>query len=218
MTEQQYDLFFKGQILEGFEASVVQQNLKQRLKLSDSYIANLFSGQEVRLKHQIDKPTAIKFQQAFKASGARLIVKLHAPEPTPEPSPTAKPVQQDTGKGSTFGVAEPDTDENADALVEHHQPDLKAPQGVPTWEVAAPGAELTKPKQEEEASASFDLDSLSLAEPGSQLSSPVFEPPEPFVPLANLSLADNEGDLPTEKQDITPITVDISHITLSKDE
>ena len=100
MADLYYDLFFNGQLLEGYFLDFVKADIQNLFKADDAYIDKLFSGQEQAIKLKVDKPTAIKFQQAFKKSGAKLIVKAHNPSAKPatvnrEPSQTAvapKPV------------------------------------------------------------------------------------------------------------------------------
>ena len=187
MSEQQYNLFFNGQTLPGFAPENVQKTLQKQLKLSDTAVANLFSGHDVRLKQRVDKATAIKFQQLFKACGGKLIVKL------------------DNNEGSTPAVAEramPKPSANT------------ATQPASTWDLAAPGALLVDPKPAP-AAPELDLGKLSLAAPGAELTQPGFEPPTPIIDTSGLHLTSNTGNIETLTDEQAPVTVDISHLSVA---
>ncbi|MEJ2041711.1 MAG: hypothetical protein P8X74_01550 [Reinekea sp.] len=226
MTEQQYDLFFNGQLLDGFTSETVKQGLQQRLKLNDAYLANLFSGHDVQLKQQVDKATAIRFQQAFKAAGARLIVKVHVSNQN-QANETRPATGAGAGAGAGAAVAEQtspgmnqepsDTfqsvNEDSDSLIEQHQPKITAPTNVPNWGVAAPGTILAAPQQET-ANPEFTFEELSVAAPGTLMTSPGFEEPAPIINTDNLSLATNNGDIEILHDEQETVKVDTSHLSL----
>lgn len=239
MADQQYDLFFNGQLLEGHFEDFVKADIKALFKANDAYVDRLFSGEDVAVKKAVDKTTAIKFQQAFKKAGAKLIVKVHSPgAPATQP---AKPAVS-TETGPSFQTEEPirspkaETDqpkvaassfattefeltqssvagENDSALIEHHQPDIQAPASLPTWDIAAAGEALVE--AEEIESVSIDTSAFSLAETGSNLTEPnPFEEPAPVIDTSAITVAEVGTTLDTLKADHPPVSVDISHLSV----
>ncbi|MDX1341134.1 MAG: hypothetical protein R3227_02230 [Reinekea sp.] len=228
MAEQQYDLLFSGQCLEGHYVDFVKADLQTLFKASQDYIDGLFSGQEQIIKRKVDKATAIKFQQAFKKAGAKLTVKIHNPSAQPTTpivkaaaAPDTKSVpnrpvqpQAPTGipaqLGTTTAVA---PGENADDLIEHHQPDIKAPATVPSWDVSAPGAVLGG--ETPFVPANIDTSDLSVAAPGADLIiHSGFEEPTPVINTDAISLADPGATIDTLDDHQAPVRVDISHLSL----
>ncbi|MDA1074164.1 MAG: hypothetical protein O3A63_05295 [Proteobacteria bacterium] len=72
--EEQFRLLFKGEVVEGQHKAVVKKRLAQILKLDDAGLERLFSGATITVKKQVDRATAARYQQAFKQSGAQLLV------------------------------------------------------------------------------------------------------------------------------------------------
>lgn len=243
MAEQQYDLLFSGQLLDGHFADFVKADIQQLFKADDAYIAALFSGTEQVIKRQVDKPTAIKFQQAFKKAGAKLVAKLHQPNsaqaqvaaesttptapekpqaqraatvsnaPTPPPSAAVKPqlVAPKTANEFTL-TTEVVAGESDDALIEHHQPELCAPETLPNWDLSAAGSALVE--AEPFVPADIDTSNLTVADAGERLTPPAFEAPDPIINTDAISLAPNQGEienLPDERQ---PVKVDTSHLSV----
>ena len=75
MSEQLFDIYFRGEILDGFTVSQCHQNIAQLFKASPEKVQLLFSGKVVALKKGLDKPTALKFQQALKNAGVKIYIK-----------------------------------------------------------------------------------------------------------------------------------------------
>ncbi len=222
MSEQQYDLFFGGQVLEGHFVDFVKADIQQLFKADDKYVDSLFSGQEQVIKRKVDKPTAIKFQQAFKKAGAKLIVKAHNPtiQPQVKPSQTSTPA---TNKANTTSTREQVSEfqlittqksgENADNLIEKHQPDINAPSVIPNWALSAPGAQLIEPSTFQPVD--IDTSDLSVADVGANLSTQQgFEEPAPFIDVSAISLADVGATIDVLDDKPAPVSVDISHIRL----
>jgi hypothetical protein len=251
MAEQQYDLFYSGQLLDGHFLDFVKADLQKLIKADEAYVDRLFSGTEQPVKKKVDKPTAIKFQQAFKKVGAKLIVRAHNPnyvapaasqasepkkapansnaQPTPSQVASTKPDVPQTAIPSTAARAStPSTGvnsthfettdqviagENEDHLIEHHQPDIKAPETLPTWDISAPGAILTKEK--EFIPANINTDTLSVAELGSESVSHLgFEEPVPVINTDQISLAENGGYIENLDTAPAPVNVDTSHLSV----
>lgn len=226
MTQPRYDLTYKGDLIDGFFVDFVKADLQKLIKADQTYLDRLFSGNEQPIKKGVDKATAIKFQQAFKKVGAKLIVRAHgaaipaaaATVSTTTPTSAAAPAQSvsspaasSTGEftttlNSVAGESDP-------TLAENHQPSLKAPSEVPKWSISEPGTQLIEPKVE--AKVEIDLSGLSLAEAGEDLilDKPL-EPAPPILDIDNISLAEPGATLDTLKDEKPPVQVDISHLSV----
>lgn len=220
MAEQLYDLTFNGELLEGFFIDFVKADLKSIFKSSDAYIDALFSGPNQAVKLKVDKATAIKFQKAFKQAGAKLIVRAHNPALLSQSANTSKKPTESAAKAPANTKAadlettlEAVSGENADDLIEHHQPDIASPTAVPDWDVASPGAQLVETPSS--ASVEIDTSALSLAEAGSDLAGNgfSFEEPAPIINIEALSLAPAGTEIDVLDDKPEPVVVDISHLS-----
>lgn len=237
MADQQYDLFFSGQLIDGFYEDFVKADIKTLFKANDAYVEKLFSGQEQLIKRQVDKATAIKFQQAFKKAGAKLVVKLHSPQAAAStktkstaPAAASKPLEQqplpktnpapalatkpaEAGSPHFQLTSNAVSGENNDTLIEHHQPDISAPEAIPAWDIAEVGAQLAEPKPV--ASLDVDTSALSLAETGATLTQQSgFEEPAPVINTDAISLAEAGSDIETLDDKPPPVRVDTSHLSV----
>jgi hypothetical protein len=101
MAEDRYNVVFSGELLSGADGARVREKLGACFRLDSTQLDNLFSGQTVVVKHDVDLLTATRFQQAFLAAGARAEIEAAikaaphagAPDPTPgaDTGPNAEP-------------------------------------------------------------------------------------------------------------------------------
>ena len=212
MAEQQYDLFFRGDLVDGFFRDFVQADLQVLFKANDAYMARLFSGQEQLIKQQVYKATAIKYQTAFKQAGAKLIVRPHqaanrtAPTTSVDDAKAEPPVAN-----NTLGFTDSQSGENDPDLIEQHQPPLQAPVIVPTWDLAPPGVDLGVARGF--TPTLVDTSALTVASLGADLLLPDrFESPIPSVNTDGLSLAPVGGLIETLTGQAPEVKVDIGHL------
>ncbi|TCS43252.1 hypothetical protein [Reinekea marinisedimentorum] len=226
MAEQYYDLTFSGELLEGHFIDFVKADLQAMFKASSVYIDALFSGPDQPVKLKVDKATAIKYQKAFKQAGAKLTVRVHKPamataktraesEPNVTASAPAQPAAKPQAASPTSGISttlNAVAGENADALVEHHQPDLQQPESIPQWAVAAPGEQLVEIT--ELPVAEIDTGNLSLADTGTDLlgNELKFDEPAPIINVDALSLAPAGAEIEVLDDKPAPVSVDTSHL------
>lgn len=78
MSEQRYDIFFRGECLDGHSPESVQQAVGQLFKAGPDKTRQLFSGKILALKRNLDKPSAIKFKKALESAGAKIYIKAAA--------------------------------------------------------------------------------------------------------------------------------------------
>ena len=88
MQVRRYDILFNGSIADGFELATVKANLAAMFKLPDATVDKLFSGESTVLKKNIDRQTAIKYQNALHKAGARIQIKLRVPEQQENTTPS----------------------------------------------------------------------------------------------------------------------------------
>lgn len=226
MAEQQYDLFFSGELLDGFFIDFVKADLQSLFNASTAYVDALFSGQAQVIKRKVDKATAIKYQQAFKKAGARLIVRIHSaevavpapPQPkavadeTPPPAPVTEAISPDKPVDHFETILTAVPGENADNLIERHQPAIAPPEEVPDWQLDAPGTQLIAPSQTVEPD--LEVSDLSIAETGADLKGdfPVFEEPAPLIRPVEVTLAPAGAVIEVLDDKAEPVQVDISHL------
>lgn len=234
MAEQHYDLFFKGDLIDGFFVDFVKGDLQALFKAKPDYIDQLFNGSEHVIRSKVDKPTAVKFQQGFKKAGAKLIVKPHnaaLSKPAPvnkrpasvpqQPSATvekAAPInapeapKERSATASTFSTTLGATDGHLEKVeVESHQPNLTAPSSTPNWGVSEPGAVLSETILP--PIAEIDTSALSVAEAGADLIiSHDWQEPVPKINTDQLSLAPPGETIDTLPDDKEPVKVDVSHL------
>lgn len=110
-SEQRYKLVFSGQILEGFEATAVQQGLAKALKLGDAQLKTLFSGRLITVRKGLDPAQAEKFRAVFERVGARVHVHVDGgdgavtePAPAIAAEPRVQGKLQAVGKQATARV------------------------------------------------------------------------------------------------------------------
>lgn len=244
MTEVRYDLVFRGELIDGFFEDFVRSDLQAIFKADQQYIDRLFSGSDQAIKTNVDKATAIKFQQAFKKAGAKLIVKQHsvaqapsrpaqvtAPPTGVKPTSAVTPPAAKTAPRVTSVTTESPTPavkisantltttkdiisgEGDPSLVESHQPDIKAPDAIPNWNLSAPGAQLGEPTKI--TPLDIDTSSFTLAETGADLIvSRAPEEPAPIIDISNISIAESVGNIETLDDKLPPVVVDISHLSV----
>jgi predicted nicotinamide N-methyase len=72
MSEQQYDIIFRGDIVFGHQLSEVKLRLQQLFKADGAKIEMLFSGKPTPLKRNVDLASAQKYRDALIKAGAQV--------------------------------------------------------------------------------------------------------------------------------------------------
>ena len=70
MTDGTYEVVFCGEVRKGFRRSVVQEELRSRLKLSRSEVKDLFSGRTHVIKRTAHQTTAEQYAGIASEAGA----------------------------------------------------------------------------------------------------------------------------------------------------
>jgi hypothetical protein len=76
MADPKYDIYFRGEILPEADEAKVRAAIAKIFKADNAKLAQLFSGKVSTIKKSVDKATAVKYQQAFKKAGAKLVITI----------------------------------------------------------------------------------------------------------------------------------------------
>lgn len=159
-SNEQYNVYFAGELQSGQEAGRVRENLRKLFKANDATLDKLFSGTPQLIKRQCDKATALKFKQALERAGAIPVVKsaaLNGPQAPNEPQAPSEP-QAPEAQPASGPQAGPEHEPESEHSTASDDGDFS---------LAAPGARLS-----EEASPpppAPDTSHISLAPTGSDV-------------------------------------------------
>ena len=92
MKPERYSLIFSGKVLVGRDPSAVRGRLGAAFQLSDAQLTQLFSGNPIPIKHDVDSQTAAQYRAAFHKAGAVLeLQKTVQPQPARAVPPGGPP-------------------------------------------------------------------------------------------------------------------------------
>lgn len=219
MSEELFDIVFKGELVRSFELSVVKKNISQLFKIDGAKLEALFSGKSVILKRNLDFDTAAKYRAAIKKAGAIVsltpvenIAEPVAAAPPSPPAPSLPPQPR-----AVFGEHKPALDtapqaaENKDYVSSETYAMNLAPVGVDM---------LASSERKEVVSAIVDTSAISLRECGADLldASEKTQTETLDIDLSAIELAPPEGDLlkPHERKQVAAVKVDVSGMSLAE--
>lgn len=246
MSDERYDLVFRGQLVKSVELSTAVRNLGQLFKIDPEKAKGLFSGKTTVLRRNLDADTANKYRVAIKKAGAIAELQLIVPE-KPEPKPASVPPAKSQGR-AVFGakdiepvaasankqnVAAPPSHVKDRSAIEDEsglttsvgvfaaprpQPELPP---VPDFGIAPVGEDLLKASEKRAIPAvSIDTSELSIKEAeGNLLNEDEYEE---FVPLPidaeAFDIAPAGADLlkPEERKKEVVTEVDTSSLSVGK--
>ncbi len=196
MSDEKYDVLFKGELVRSFEPAVVKKNIATLFKVDGSKLEALFSGKVVVLKRNLSFDAATKYRVAIKKAGAR--VDLVPVEPA-----------LDTNEGDSDNAAS-----SSDSLA--------SPAGVGYAMTVAPaGADvLNATERKTVASVDVDTSSLSVKHADGDLLNPDektrFEPLD--INLEGFDLAAVGEDLlkVSERKEAVPMEIDVSEFSVAE--
>ncbi len=99
----EFDVYFSGEILEGYELEEVKQAVGKLFKLSGPKLEALFAGVPVRVKKNLSVEKAGRFRKVFLESGALVQIVPAGQEPSEEPAPQPVTRRASPAPASTAG-------------------------------------------------------------------------------------------------------------------
>lgn len=236
MSNSEFDIVFRGDIVIGQRLDEVKQRLQQLFKTDAAKVDALFSGRPTPLKRNLDEATAKKYRDVLLKAGVQVDVcasgSVTYNQPTPEPvrrtvwslapvgaylltpteRPKLSPLVIDTSRMS-LRPAEGNLLDAAEAPV---APTTKV--AVPDFVLAAVGENLVS--AEERISlplVEVEFGDWDLADIGADMISAEERPltPQPIIAVGDYGLAPAGADLGQLKPVIEPLVPDISGLSLA---
>ncbi len=190
MSQDTYEIAFRGQIADGADLQQVKANIAKMFKADDTKINQLFSGVRVVIKKNIDLQTAEKYQAAMNNAGAicelvNLADGASAPETNNKVGVTAPEVTTTSSvKSASTDHAAPPAPQTAPLAISGNEiADLDAT-------LAPVGSDMQEIK-EKEVPPLPDTTGLSMAPPGSVLTEHQEKKSQTLPDISGLSLVDN---------------------------
>ena len=185
--KKEFDVYFSGEILEGYELGRVKQAVGELFRLSGPKLEALFAGVPVRVKKNLSVEKAGRFRKVFLESGALVQIVPAGQEPSTEPATpplarsAATPAREETGGGLELAPMEP-------LETESHSPQ-----------------------------PAIDTSALELASDDGPIASPPPADRPPLPDTSNLSIAPLEDDTPEDKTQSKSTTrvPDVSHLEVA---
>jgi hypothetical protein len=221
MSEQQFDIIFRGDIVFGHQLVDVKARLQQLFKADAAKVDALFSGRPVPLKRNLDEASAQKYKEALMNAGAQVDIVA-----TGELKPAAVPVQSAPAlTAAPMSLAQRLEQQEAAARLEadaaaarealkREQAEREAAESGRTsptpssWSVAPVGSYLLQPTEKvEQAPIDIDTSAISLRPEGGNLMDATEQAPELITAViapdyvvaelgADLVTADEKMELP----------------------
>ncbi len=230
MSEQRFDIFFRGEARDGAEISQVKANFVQLFKAPAEKIEPLFSGKSIPLKKNLDRASAIKMQNALKKAGAKVYIKATgAPattaaatqtppaetthtEPTPTTPTPARPDQTEHATDQELDMLPPGSDiltEDEREVVEVPDIDISNIKLASVFDSTEIPSEAPPPVP--------DVSHITTADVGADILEGFESPPPPPAPdVEYLSMGEVGEDLVEAKEEVPIPTPDVDFITLAE--
>ena len=182
MSEEFYEVIFRGDLLAGQSVIEVKQRLAQLFNADATRIDQMFSGKPVVVKRNLDMGTAERYQSSLLKAGALVDIR---PATINEAVSEEKPV--DSSNNDSGLIQEPESEQ-------YQQPQEQVLEDV-DFDVAPVGADVLFPEDKKDFTpVDVDTSSLTIAETGSDVLAD--ENKKEFVPqdvdTSSLSIDDPE--------------------------
>lgn len=209
MSEPRFDIYFRGECLQNFQAEQVKHVFCQIFKAPAEKINPLFSGKPVALKKALDKATAIKFKQAFEKAGAKVYVQLSQANSQVNSIQTA-PARPSVA--SMFELLPPGSD-----VLSHSEKSAPVITKIDIAHLSTQTDYQRLSPISEAAPEAPDVSYITVAEAGADLLAgyKTAKVPTMVLDLSAIELAEVGADMNPAKKPTSPAAPDVSHITLS---
>ncbi|HEY6130714.1 MAG TPA: hypothetical protein VIV27_01785 [Halioglobus sp.] len=213
--EERYNVYFAGQVIDGFELDSVRDQLAKVFKADHATLDKLFSGKAQLIKRDCDKATALKYKETMERAGAVPLIKIAESTST---STQAKPPGVMTAAERIAALAA------APDEVRFRQPAADTPSGNQHEDMAPDAggiglapvgtAVLRDEERAEPITRELDTSGLAVDLSASRLSEEA--PPPPAAPdTQHLSMGEVGDSLPNLPSATAPVSPNLEGISLS---
>ncbi len=224
MSNETFNLVFRGELVRGCDPEQSKRNLGQLFKISGEQVESLFSGEAVVLKKNLDFATANKYRVAIKKAGCRVDLVETQQAQAPKPKEKAVFTASDLSSSETA-----DRQSREQMPVSEHQASVRDSEKenrkseeieAPDYGLAPAGADvLTESEKAVETLVDIDVANLSVKD----MQGDLLEASEKKTFVARdlapegVSLAPAGGDLlqEAEREKIVAIDIDVSDLSLA---
>lgn len=194
-----YEVAFSGQIAEGADLQEVRANVGKIFKADDAKLAQLFSGKRIVIKKNIDRQTAMKYQQALHKAGAvcelvNLSVSVETVEAAPPPQTVEPATPEQPADAPRAATNADDTDYSGRDIPPAPKTvplDISGDQIDDLGASIAPVGSILKEGEDEPVAPPSVPEALSVAPVGSDLGEHKDEKTPPPPDTGGLSIVDN---------------------------
>jgi len=213
--EERYNVYFAGQVLDGYDRSSVRDKLAKVFNADQATLDKLFSGKTQLIKRDCDQATALQYREAMERAGAVPIVKLI--DTAAATTKTAPARTMTAAEKIAALAAAPDTSlyssgasgASSQALTQAAAPE---PGGIA---LAPAGTEVLR-EEERPAPVIREVDTSGLAMDTAAKRLSEAAPPPPAAPdTRHLSMADAGDIIPNLPRFTVPLSPVIDGLALS---
>ncbi|RYY73958.1 MAG: hypothetical protein EOO52_13840 [Gammaproteobacteria bacterium] len=225
MSDQQFDIIFRGDIVFGHQLADVKAKLQNLFKADAAKIDALFSGRPVPLKRGLDQASALKYKDALIKAGAQ--VDLVAVGDT-KPAPVAQPAERTLSLAQRLQQQAAAEKEAAEKVVlqkeqaaretASHTPEIM--NNKTDWSLAPVGSYLLKPTEKAVVEpVEVDISAISLRPEGGNILDASEQPQAPHAQVVapNFEIAAVGTDLirADEKMELPLLELELADWTLA---
>ena len=177
MSDQQFDIIFRGDIVFGHQLADVKAKLQNLFKADAAKIDALFSGRPVPLKRGLDQASAQKYKEALINAGAQVDIVSSGdvkPVPAPKPAVSVEPNLSLAQRLEQKAAADKEAAEKI--AIQKEQATREATQELvanadqTSWSLAPVGSYLLKPAEKAVVEpVEVDISTISLRPEGGNI-------------------------------------------------
>jgi hypothetical protein len=221
MSDQQFDIIFRGDIVFGHQLADVKTRLQQLFKADAAKVDALFSGRPVPLKRGLDQASAQKYKEALMKAGAQVDI---VPTGEAKPATVAAPAPAVAPASLTLAqrleqqevAAKLEAEAAAAREVLKREQDALNPVSATqsNWSLAPVGSYLLQSTEKvEQESVEIDTSAMSLRPEGGNILDATEQVPAPVavVVAPNFEVAEVGADLVSaeEKMDLPLLEIEL---------
>ena len=229
MSDQEFDIIFRGDIVFGHQLADVKVRLQQLFKADSAKIEALFSGRPVPLKRGLDRASAEKYEEALSKAGAQVDI---APSGATRPAPPEQTIIKPAAPALTLAQrleiqAEADKVAAEQEAARREQAAREAALNLAAqantqsnWSLAPVGAYLLQPSEKAaEEAITIDTSAISLRPEGGNILDASEQAPAPqaVVIAPDFEVAEVGAELVSadEKMELPLLELELEDWTLA---